>query len=194
MIDKLPTFFMGVNTFFIILGATTFFVDSRSQRCNNGRDGLTRYLHWEGVMRVSEAIVSLALKYKNAIFSYAHYRDYCDRKAAESRPGSAQLKSFTIMSEHHTKIKDRRIAGCLHGIRKLAARLEAENERLKAEVLALEKAREKQRRALELAAVRLQILTDRERACHEETGNHELVEVEAQAFADEARAALKESE
>ncbi len=44
-------------------------------------------------------------------------------------------------------------------------------------------------KGLEVAATRLQILTDRMRGCHEETGKHELLD-EAQAFADEAKAAL----
>jgi hypothetical protein len=45
------------------------------------------------------------------------------------------------------------------------------------------------RDALRLAAVRLEILTDRMRACHEETGKHELLD-EAESFCAEARAAL----
>lgn len=48
-------------------------------------------------------------------------------------------------------------------------------------------------RAMELAAVRLEILTSRMRACHEETGKHELLE-EAEAFCREARAALAPKE
>jgi hypothetical protein len=43
--------------------------------------------------------------------------------------------------------------------------------------------------ALELAATRLEILTDRMRGCHEITGRHELLS-EAEAFCTEARAAL----
>jgi hypothetical protein len=42
---------------------------------------------------------------------------------------------------------------------------------------------------LELAAVRLQIAADRMRACHEKTGQHELL-FEIDSFAEEARAAL----
>jgi hypothetical protein len=48
---------------------------------------------------------------------------------------------------------------------------------------------ERLRRELELAAVRLEILTGRMRGCHEETGRHELIE-EAEAFCVETRAAL----
>jgi hypothetical protein len=44
------------------------------------------------------------------------------------------------------------------------------------------------REALRLAAIRLEILTGRMRACHEETGNHELIE-EAEMFVEEAKAA-----
>ena len=47
------------------------------------------------------------------------------------------------------------------------------------------------RRALELAAVRLEILTGRMRACHEETGNHGLLQLEAVPFGEEAREALE---
>ena len=46
------------------------------------------------------------------------------------------------------------------------------------------------RGALELAAVRLEILTGRMRACHQETGKHELMD-EAESFCREARAALQ---
>lgn len=46
--------------------------------------------------------------------------------------------------------------------------------------------------ALELAAIRLQIMEGRARGCHEETGNHELME-EAEMFTAEAREALKET-
>jgi hypothetical protein len=49
------------------------------------------------------------------------------------------------------------------------------------------------RDALRLAAVRLEILTDRMRACHEETGKHELLD-EAESFCAEARAALSPTE
>lgn len=45
------------------------------------------------------------------------------------------------------------------------------------------------RLALWYAAVRLEILTGRARACHEETGRHELLD-EAESFCEEARAAL----
>jgi hypothetical protein len=45
-------------------------------------------------------------------------------------------------------------------------------------------------RALEMAAVRLEILTGRMRACREETGQHDLID-EAEAFCLEARADLK---
>lgn len=45
-------------------------------------------------------------------------------------------------------------------------------------------------RELEHAAVRLEILTGRMRACHEETGNHGLLD-EAEMFCKEARAALE---
>lgn len=50
-------------------------------------------------------------------------------------------------------------------------------------------ARERMEKALGLAAVRLEILTGRMRACHEETGQHELLD-EAEAFCREARTAL----
>ncbi len=46
------------------------------------------------------------------------------------------------------------------------------------------------RSALRLAAVRLEILTDRMRGCHAETGKHELLD-EAEMFCREARAALE---
>ena len=47
--------------------------------------------------------------------------------------------------------------------------------------------------ALEWAAVRLEILTGRMRACHQETGKHELLD-EAEAFCGEARSALTKLE
>ena len=46
------------------------------------------------------------------------------------------------------------------------------------------------RGALELAAVRLEILTGRMRACHQETGQHELLD-EADSFCREAREATR---
>ena len=45
------------------------------------------------------------------------------------------------------------------------------------------------RRALQDAAIRLEILTGRMRACHEETGKHELLE-EAEDFAKQAKDSL----
>lgn len=60
--------------------------------------------------------------------------------------------------------------------------LTAENDRLKRENAAL-------REAQRLAAIRLGILTGRMRACHAETGRHELLD-EAEMFEQEARAAL----
>lgn len=47
------------------------------------------------------------------------------------------------------------------------------------------------RDALIRASVHLEILTGRMRACHEETGNHELLD-EAEAFCAETRKALGE--
>ena len=44
--------------------------------------------------------------------------------------------------------------------------------------------------AMKLAAIRMEILVDRMRGCHEETGKHQLLD-EAQMFVDEAKAALK---
>lgn len=46
------------------------------------------------------------------------------------------------------------------------------------------------RAALQLAAIRLEILTGRMRACHEETRAHELL-AEAEMFCTEARQALE---
>ena len=47
--------------------------------------------------------------------------------------------------------------------------------------------------ALKLAAVRLEILTGRARACHEVTGMHELMD-EAEMFCQEAKQALRQPE
>lgn len=62
---------------------------------------------------------------------------------------------------------------------------------LKSQLAAAQAEIERLREALSAAAVRLELLTDRMRGCHEATGKHELLD-EAEAFATEAREALKE--
>ncbi len=57
------------------------------------------------------------------------------------------------------------------------------------EIQTLSENRNKLLKALWYAHVRLEILTGRMRACHEETGKHELLD-EAQMFVDEAKSDL----
>jgi hypothetical protein len=95
----------------------------------------------------------------------SHSED-CDGRSAEcpvmaAYPGGADLKA----SSEWVRVRVM-----------TSVRIDLENRRL--------------RRALETAAIRFDICAGRMRACHEETGNHELL-AEVEMFAEEAREALR---
>src|SRR3990170_4684699 len=85
------------------------------------------------------------------------------------------------ITERELKLLERGNAWCMESA---VQKLLTEHDQMQERIKALE-------HGLRLAAIRLEILTGRARACHEVTGQHELIG-EAEIFCQEARQALEE--